>query len=159
MIRMPEIMGIEQPGEAEQNQLGLQRSRGSDSGQKKLVLFQFEDSRLESEWSTSLENWGIACEAVASYDLLMARLQVTQLILFNAQLGAFSLSSIANKQIPLVAIGKNMGTRLKAQLLESGVEDCIETTCHIREMVARVRAILRRSRSAEAKRNLQTASN
>jgi DNA-binding response OmpR family regulator len=152
---MTAIMGLEKHEGVEQNLLGLQRSLGVDNGQRRLVLFQFDDSRLEYEWSTSLVSWGIACETVESHDDLMSRLQVTQVVLFNVQrVGAFPFSLIADKRVPLIAIGKDMGTILKAQLLESGVEDCIETTCNVREMVARVRAILCRSKWAEAKGNL-----
>ena len=129
-----------------------------DHSRKKLVMFQFDDRRLECEWSTALEKWGISCEPVTSLESLMSRLQETQLILFNAnRIDAlpFSLIASSSTQIPLIAIGKDIETLLKAQLLEFGVEDCIETTCHIREMVARVRAILRRLKSAESKGSSQ----
>ncbi len=124
---------------------------------KQVVMFQFDDRRLEHEWSISLENWGISCASVSSFDMLRSRLQETQLILFNAcRIDVSRLTSIASAgaQIPLIAIGKNIDTLVKARLLESGVEDCIETICHGREMVARVRAILRRLTSANAKKGV-----
>jgi two-component system, OmpR family, response regulator BaeR len=79
-------------------------------------------------------------------------LHQAQLIFLNVhRINTFPFRLISAVDIPLIAIGKDIETLLKAQLLESGVDDYIEKDCHIREVVARVRSILRRSRLAESK--------
>jgi DNA-binding response OmpR family regulator len=156
---MSRIVGIEEHGKGAPNLVRLPPSETRNHFRKKLVMLQFDDRRLEYEWSSYLESWGIGCEPLASNDALLSRMQVIQLILFNvAYIQTIPISRFAAHQIPLIAVGKNMGTLLKSQLLESGVDDCIETSCHIREMIARVRAILRRSKLVASKGNLRSTS-
>jgi two-component system OmpR family response regulator len=126
----------------------LDRSRYAYSS-KKVAMFQISDQRVEREWASMLESWGIGSMAVSSRDELIANLYKTQLILFDLDQypsDIFDIVSLRSTRpiIPLVAVGSEAKEPLKIDMLEAGVEDYIDKACSTRELVARVRAILRR---------------
>lgn len=124
------------------------RSRFAYS-QKKVMLFEMSDSPVEQEWAAMLESWGIGSISVSSKDQLIANLYRSQLIFFD--LGRYT-SDILNivslgsslPIIPLVAVGSEADAAIKIEILEAGIDDYIDKSYSAREVVARVRAILRR---------------
>jgi DNA-binding response OmpR family regulator len=124
------------------------RSRYAYSS-KRVAMFQISDQRVEQEWVPMLESWGIGSIAISSRDALISNLHITQLILFDLDrypADIFDIVSLRSSRpiIPLVAVGSEGNEPLKIAMLEAGVEDYIDKSCSTRELVARVRAILRR---------------
>jgi two-component system, OmpR family, response regulator len=116
---------------------------------KKVVMFQISDQRVKHEWAPMLESWGIGCIFITSGDALIANLHKTLLILFDLDRyppDLFDIVSFKSSRpiIPLVAVGSDGNEGRKIDMLEAGVEDYVDKACSARELVARVRAILRR---------------
>jgi DNA-binding response OmpR family regulator len=135
--------------EPEHRRFGLRDSSRYAYSSKKVAMFQISDQRVEQEWSPMLESWGIGSVAISSRDALIANLHKTQLILFDLDRypsDIFEIVSLKSSRpiIPLVAVGSEGNESLKIDMLESCVEDYIDKSCSTREVVARVRAILRR---------------
>jgi two-component system OmpR family response regulator len=112
-------------------------------------MYQINDSRVEQEWAQALESWGIGNISISSRDALIANLHRAQLVLFDLDRypsDIFDIVSLRSTRpiIPLVAVGSEGKEPLKIDMLEAGVEDYIDKSCSTRELVARVRAILRR---------------
>jgi two-component system, OmpR family, response regulator len=133
----------------ESNRAGVRDQPRYACSSKKVVMFQLGDSRIEQEWAAMLESWGIGSISVSTEDALIANLHRSQLILFNLVRNSPDILNIVSLKssrpiIPLVAVGSGAEVPLKIEILESGVEDYIDTSFSAREVVARVRAILRR---------------
>jgi DNA-binding response OmpR family regulator len=116
---------------------------------KKVVLFQINDRQIEQEWALMLESWGIGSISVSTEDALIANLHRAKLILFGLDRCSLDILSIASLKssrpvIPLVAVGCEVDGSNRIEILDLGVEDYIEKSSSAREVVARVRAILRR---------------
>jgi two-component system OmpR family response regulator len=116
---------------------------------KKVLMYQINDSRVEQEWAQALESWGIGNISISSRDALIANLHRAQLVLFDLDRypsDIFDIVSLKSSRpvIPLVAVGSEAEAPLKIEVLEAGVDDYVDKSCSARELVARVRAILRR---------------
>ena len=127
-----------------------------------IVMFGLGDAGIESHWSCALKAWGITC---ASYDTLPELLPVldeTALILcdpmqLEPDLFSHFFSACLRKHIPIIAVGAEIDARKRVEILELGVDDCLESTCSGRELIARIRAILRRRQTAPARKPLRFA--
>ncbi len=127
-----------------------------------IVMFGLGDAGIESHWSCALKTWRITCVSYDTLPELLPVLNETALILcdptqLEAKLFSHFFSACFQKHIPIIALGSEIDVRKRVEILELGVEDCLESSCSGRELIARIRAILRRRQTAPAKKPLRSA--
>jgi DNA-binding response OmpR family regulator len=127
-----------------------------------VMMIGLGDARLERYWSCAMEGWRITCASYDTLTELSPLLDQTALILCNPdrlepELFIHVTTVCLRRQIPIIAVGREIGFQKKVEILEMGVDDCLETTCSGRELVARIRAILRRRQTAPAKKAVRYA--
>ena len=101
----------------------------------------------------ALKARGISCEYAASghEGLEFIRLYEYDLILVDLNLEDMPghefvrLARVSGQQVPVVAVAETATPQAKARILDQGADDFVTTPCDPDELVARIRAVVRRS--------------
>lgn len=126
------------------------------SRRRKNILLLLTDCDITGVWTSALEKWGLACLSPTSLEGVNSDLKCIDLAVLDVE--AFNQFALLLERIPVIGVGSQMGAGAIADYLEAGVEDFIDKSCCPRELVARVRAILRRSGRAPVETHTRVVS-
>ncbi|MBB6099882.1 DNA-binding response OmpR family regulator [Deinobacterium chartae] len=114
------------------------------------LLIQTTNSQLEALLANTFEATGFTLQLVTSYEQLLAKLPCADALLLDVAQEAACTQRILHLRtvyptVPLLVIHAPESSASRANILLSGADDCLGELLEPRELLARLRSVLRRS--------------